>query len=775
MAAWVQRRHVDAVTGERVRADDPAAVWDEYETPVWFQGVSEPVWLKIAAADVDETSGTYPSTRDDAELRKQAEKIRADRKAAKKAGRLRPQTKQRVAGVSETYRNAGKGAELFAGENWRMLESVADLDVEDQIRDLLDGLEVRRGRKRKDGTYKFVRMPKTKKGQEILDAFRQSAYAGTIEFLTWLFSQNRGKRWRDVDWSTVEELGEILTDTCKDEAERTGFGQQCVGWEWYPPGAELRPLAERLSELPERAQRGFESREHQERLAELVKKLRKEAKKAEPCLTAETLATIRRRINYLAKLSREPWRIPAATICGEDPTTGHQLCGFPAIEAEALALRDACRVGYDPRWPLMESLSADDALRLGLPVVVGRERGGPEPDEYEGPGPTLEEIEAIPWEPSEENPEGAEPPAPGTLDAAGRRMLWSTYEDAKEHYRKQGERGAELKSLAARVAWAQVGRHYYKRGGKWHRRKRPLKPNPAELDLRQEPLDLENPGPVYIEPNKTAKRNAQRGLNARARAKKSKRGGLTTREAGRAGIGSGVARARDIVAGRRVDAKRVASFFARHRANYEAAKAKGLQPEDSPAIQAWLLWGGDALDRQAARALAGSKSAPPSSKARRVRSRANPAGPWGELLDLRARVMSLEVETPRGVEVHTWHRDRPALFWSEKRRALVWVHGGRDPSNWTDNPATGPIASRHRRWHGEEPTERGSVELPAGPLAKLGPALRIVYSAERYRDGIPRHHDFSAGVAAYAQKGRGARVFEVRGGRLTLTDRGLVY
>jgi uncharacterized protein YegJ (DUF2314 family) len=649
-----------------------------------------------------------------------------------------------------------------------------------------------------------------------------------------------------------------------------------VGWEWYPPGADLRPLAERLSELPERAQRGYESREHQERLAELVKKLRKEAKKAAPCLTAETLATIRRRIDYLAKLSREPWRIPAATICGEDPTTGHQLCGFPAIEAEALALRDACRVGYDPRWPLMESLSADDALRLGLPVVVGRERGGPEPDEYEGPGPTLEEIEAIPWEPTEENPEGAEPPAPGTLDAAGRRMLWSTYEDAKEHYRKQGERGAALKSLAARVAWAQVGRHYYKRGGKWHRRKRPLKPNPAELDLRQEPLDLidnprawslvdaaamakkhprtfkrpsakkldsiapgdlvkaafkaskgdkatermwlivterdgdtlrgkldnkpamrgsglrlgsrvelrlrhvfdvmkRNPGAVYIEPNKTAQRNARRGLDARASAQKSKRGGLTTREAGRAGIGSGVARARDIVAGRRVDAKRVASFFARHRANYEAAKAKGLQPEDSPAIQAWLLWGGDALDRQAARALAGSKSAPPSSKARRVRSRANPAGPWGELLDLRARVMSLEVETPRGVEVHTWHRDRPALFWSEKRRALVWVHGGRDPSNWTDNPATGPIASRHRRWHGDEPTERGSVELPAGPLAKLGPALRIVYSAERYRDGIPRHHDFSAGVAAYAQKGRGARVFEVRGGRLTLTDRGLVY
>ena len=26
--------------------------------------------------------------------------------------------------------------------------------------------------------------------------------------------------------------------------------------------------------------------------------------------------------------------------------------------------------------------------------------------------------------------------------------------------------------------------------------------------------------------------------------------------------------------------------------------------------------------------------------------------------------------------------------------------------------------------------------MPAGRLAKLGPALRIVYSAERYRDGV---------------------------------------
>jgi hypothetical protein len=147
------------------------------------------------------------------------------------------------------------------------------------------------------------------------------------------------------------------------------------------------------------------------------------------------------------------------------------------------------------------------------------------------------------------------------------------------------------------------------------------------------------------------------------------------------------------------------------------------------------------------------------------------------LLDLRARVVELEVEMPDGrVQIHTWNKDRPALFWSEKKRALVWVHGGKDPTGFVDDQdLAGAVVARHRKWHGADPSERGTVELPAGPLSKLGPALRIVYFAERYRDGRPRHHDFGAGVAAYAQKGPGARVFSVRGGRLTLNERGLVF
>lgn len=69
------------------------------------------------------------------------------------------------------------------------------------------------------------------------------------------------------------------------------------------------------------------------------------------------------------------------------------------------------------------------------------------------------------------------------------------------------------------------------------------------------------------------------------------------------GIGSGVLRARDIIAGKRVNAYQVKAFFDRHQQNYLNAKLKGLKPEESKAIQAWLIWGGDPLYRQAKRAV----------------------------------------------------------------------------------------------------------------------------------------------------------------------------
>jgi len=120
---------------------------------------------------------------------------------------------------------------------------------------------------------------------------------------------------------------------------------------------------------------------------------------------------------------------------------------------------------------------------------------------------------------------------------------------------------------------------------------------------------------IPVKPNKSAQKFARWGLEARRKAKKSRRGGLTTREAGRQGIGSGVARARDIIAGRAVDASQVLGFCSRHEKNYRAALARARKSkrslreaaQDEPALQAYWLWGGEPMCKLAKRAVEKAK------------------------------------------------------------------------------------------------------------------------------------------------------------------------
>lgn len=80
---------------------------------------------------------------------------------------------------------------------------------------------------------------------------------------------------------------------------------------------------------------------------------------------------------------------------------------------------------------------------------------------------------------------------------------------------------------------------------------------------------------------------ARRGLELR---KKYGKGGLTTQEAGKQGIGSGVARATSLANGESVSfdtIKRMAAFFSRHAKNFAGG-------ENDAGFIAGLLWGGSA-------------------------------------------------------------------------------------------------------------------------------------------------------------------------------------
>ena len=98
---------------------------------------------------------------------------------------------------------------------------------------------------------------------------------------------------------------------------------------------------------------------------------------------------------------------------------------------------------------------------------------------------------------------------------------------------------------------------------------------------------------IDFTPPESVQNAAERGLEMRAAATPSNRGGLTTAEAGKQGIGSGVARASQLKRGSNVSPKvigQMVRFFSSH----SAYKHKHKSEPQGKARQSWLLWGGDA-------------------------------------------------------------------------------------------------------------------------------------------------------------------------------------
>ncbi len=125
---------------------------------------------------------------------------------------------------------------------------------------------------------------------------------------------------------------------------------------------------------------------------------------------------------------------------------------------------------------------------------------------------------------------------------------------------------------------------------------------------------------IDFKPPKGARDAARRGLELR---REHGRGGLSTREAGSQGIGSGVQRASDIAGGERLGpatVKRMAAFFNRHRVHKEHHDDKS-----SAAYISWQLWGGDAGDRWARKIVSRMRRADELSKAERADTPAEPS------------------------------------------------------------------------------------------------------------------------------------------------------
>ena len=96
-------------------------------------------------------------------------------------------------------------------------------------------------------------------------------------------------------------------------------------------------------------------------------------------------------------------------------------------------------------------------------------------------------------------------------------------------------------------------------------------------------------------PTEAMRNNAKRGLAAREKAPKSQKGGFDAKEAKAAGVGSGVARARDIINGdlSLQTVKRIYSFLSRAETYYKPSE-RTASGNLTPGTQAFLQWGGKA-------------------------------------------------------------------------------------------------------------------------------------------------------------------------------------
>jgi hypothetical protein len=96
-------------------------------------------------------------------------------------------------------------------------------------------------------------------------------------------------------------------------------------------------------------------------------------------------------------------------------------------------------------------------------------------------------------------------------------------------------------------------------------------------------------------PTQAMVNNAKRGLAARQKAPKSQKGGFDAKEAKAAGVGSGVARARDVINGNLSleSVKRMYSFLSRAKTYYKPNE-RTASGNLTPGTQAYLLWSGSA-------------------------------------------------------------------------------------------------------------------------------------------------------------------------------------
>ena len=403
--ARARREFLDAVTGLATPRARPGALWTgrylgRFKPLRTAPAVAVPV--PESALDLEDVSIRI-EPQAVPELRELAvQELAHDQELAERA---KPSKRQKIRGVEETYRSAGKGArELYEANVF--FEEAAASDPVDAVTDWMDSVEVRRGK-----SYKSLN--KTKKGQAILAELASgNEFKGMLDLLTWILTQNRSKRWDQVDWRMIQSLTEALADPWDRNVRREEFAS-AGAMDSFPAASGQDPLAQVLGGLAPKVEQAAIVAGNLSQLELVLDEIREAYKAARSCMTKENRAVVRRRIKALEKLATEPWKIEELAVC--DPQDQTRLCGLGAIHQEAGEIMRACgEEGYQPLWPVTEArellakaqrggldYSAESRLELDLERLapVARQAAAQEL----APAPRTERLEVLETEP---DPEG---------------------------------------------------------------------------------------------------------------------------------------------------------------------------------------------------------------------------------------------------------------------------------------------------------------------------------------------------------------------------------
>ena len=166
---------------------------------------------------------------------------------------------------------------------------------------------------------------------------------------------------------------------------------------------------------------------------------------------------------------------------------------------------------------------------------------------------------------------------------------------------------------------------------------------------------------------------------------------------------------------------------------------------------------------------------------------------------------TLEIEVVRDsdgeTEVHRFQGDGPNLYWSPSLKTLLifpgkhvrWVgHIGPGPrpderptaEAWAEDlfksAGNEKSAKLFRRWAQREAVDLGQLKIQDYPMRPVGRAKHIVYRSDKWHKGRTDDyiHKFGPKVrmaVSPGAKGKPPKAIAISGGRLTVTERGLVY